>query len=206
MRSRSALCAILVSFCFVWGVAAMPPATEHEVSGRRRPWLMIVFLGVVSLYLLYAVGTSVWYLVQHDVPSEKMTAYIPGLLIALVCGAASIGLYFGHGWAGAFGKWTRGGAGALVGSETPAWISVALLLLAWTANAFGSAVLWALSIGNPVVGYSFIVTNLIGIVMSAWLFLSGRRSLAIKCVVWVIPLTLLAWFAIASVSGFMQAG
>src|SRR6185436_19130150 len=122
-----------------------------------------------------------------------MTAYIPALLIALICGAASICLFLGHGWAASLAKWIWGGAGALVKTETPTWVSVALLILAWIANAFGSAVLWALSIGNAMIGYSFVATNLLGIGISLWLFLGGKRSSAIKSAGWVIPLTVLAW-------------
>lgn len=184
----------------------MPMHAGSEEHSVRRPWVAIVFLVSVAFYLLYATGSSALYFLRHDVPMQNMKAYLSSLIVALVCLAAAVGMYRGSGLAIGFGRWLRGGVGAWVGAETPGWIAVSLLLWVWLANAAGSVALWMLSIGNPLIGFTFVASNLAGILLSLWLFLRGGRAMAIKCAAWVLPLTLLAWFLLVAGSGILGQG
>jgi hypothetical protein len=83
---------------------------------------------------------------------------------------------------------------ATVSSTTPGWLAFLKLFWMWSANAVGSLVLWIFAVpgsgGSPAfskLGWLFLIGNLIGVLVTAVLFATGRRSVAVESAKWVVP-------------------
>ena len=98
---------------------------------------------------------------------------------------------------------------ATVSSTTPGWLAFLKLFWIWSANVVGSLVLWIFAVpgsgGNSAfykLGWLFLIGNLIGILVTAVLFATGRRSLAVQSAKWVVPVifgVLLCYAALESI-------
>lgn len=83
---------------------------------------------------------------------------------------------------------------ANVSTATPIWLAVLKLFWIWTANAVGSLVLWIFAVPGSgggatfyKLGWYFLIGNAIGVLVTAGLFATGRRSEAVQKAKWIVP-------------------
>jgi hypothetical protein len=91
-----------------------------------------------------------------------------------------------------------------VSSSTPGWLAFLKLFWIWSANAVGSLVLWVFAVpgsgGSAAfynLGWFFLIGNIIGVLVTAVFFATGRRSGAVQSAKWVVPVILGVLFGYA---------